>query len=124
MTAAFVLGICLVSPSIAQKTVHDAQDAITCEAWTDAAGQQSKLVTQLRDWILHEMRETAREIARANPGTGPLCWDLSCLKDEKLLTALDDYCLKHPAKVLRDAIDNETFVLVELQRMAEQKQHE
>jgi hypothetical protein len=48
------------------------------------------------------------------------CEDLSCLKDEKLLKALDDWCLKYPAHRLRDAIFQSALVLTALQRAAEQ----
>jgi hypothetical protein len=63
---AFLLSIGLISLAVAQG-VHDAQDAITCEACADAAGQQSKLVTELREWILREMRKSAEEWANEYP---------------------------------------------------------
>jgi hypothetical protein len=121
---ASLLSLGLISSAIAQ-SVHDAQDAITCEAWADAAGQQSKLVTQLRDWILHEMRKTAHDLARRDyphASDTPIapCEDLSCLNDEKLLKSLDDWCFKKPAVRLTDAIFDSTIVLVMLQQAAEQ----
>jgi hypothetical protein len=119
--AAFVISGALISPSLAQ-AVHDVQDAITCEAWTDSAKLQSKLVTQISDWIVHEMRKEAVETARAPPFIP--CGDLRCLRDEKLLTTLNEWCVKSPAMNLREAIGEVSLFLNFLQGEAERSRQD
>jgi hypothetical protein len=71
--------------------------------------QTGKLATDIRTWIVSEMRRRGAEMAKRGPYAP--CADLMCFKDAELLAEVDDLCLRSPGDDLTLVVFQSSFIL-------------
>jgi hypothetical protein len=101
--------VATLSVSLVWARLAVAQVPISCEGWMEIHDQRGKLATEIRSWIVQEMRSTASRLARDNPGV--LCANLECFKDGDLLAELNGECTKRPGRSLDDVASDTAFIL-------------